>query len=146
MLSALILNLILAAVPAQRTGVPTDLIPLIINRAIADAPTDVVLCVEIDGHDPADKVLAILQRPGRVIVAASNCERVINVDRGSYERKTNRPAHFLSIANTLWESQSRVELQAEEYFNGKWGAHWTVRAHHVDGAWRIDLFHLDWRA
>lgn len=144
--SSLGLVLLLNSSALASAEVPPDLASVVLEREIAAAPKDVVLCIEVDGRNPKGDLVRTLQRPDRTIVAASQCKRVVDVRRGSYERTTHHRAHFLTVYHAKWTTSSTVHLEAEEYFDGLWASHWSVTAHLADGTWNIDVFHLDWES
>ena len=132
--------------PGEHPGSPVhiDVATIVLEKMIADAAPDLVLCIDINGSDPPRELLDQLQRPGRTIVGRSKCHRA--TDGGyhpSYYGNTRRPAHFLAVSDAIQISQTELTVQANEWYHMKWASYWTVRLTRNDSGWRIVSFHLD---
>jgi hypothetical protein len=143
---SLLLLMAATGLTGQHPGapVPVDVAQVVLEKMVADASPDLVLCIDLNGSDPPTKVLARLQRPDRTIVSGSQCHRATDGgDHPSYYGDAHRPAHFLAVSRTIRISQTDLTVQAVESYHMKWASFWTVRLTRNDSGWHIVSFHLD---
>jgi hypothetical protein len=139
-----VLLLVLAAAPPAGPEIPTQVAELVLAAQIDENPDDFVLCIKISGSDAPPQVLAKLQRVGRTIVPGSECRWVVQPDRGSYHKKSKRPAYILDLAHPKWISPSSLTVEVESQHHGKWANGRTVELALVSGQWRIVGVSNEW--
>ena len=146
-MSLLLMAALVLAREHPGSSVHVEVAKVVLGKMVDDASPNLVLCLDIDGVDPLDEILAQLQRPGRIITKRSKCHKATDGgDHPSYYGRTHRPAHFLSVSNALQISRTELTVQAYESYHLKWASFWTVRLTHDDAGWHIVSFHLDAQA
>src|SRR5262245_60754931 len=95
---------------------PPAVARLVLERPLANSPPDIVVCVKVDDQDPSDLLLGSLRRLRKDLLVATEC---INDAKGTYERRSNRPAMLLSVSAFRPTSRPRAEVSVSAYRDGR---------------------------
>ena len=131
----LMVSLVIASSAAMAESTPPALAQALLENEVAKAPANVVLCIKVDNRDATDGLLAVLGRHKKEVAVASKCAADI---AGSYEKKSKRPAMFLSVSGYRRISSTRGEVRVNTYRNGKWASYEKLEVEQDGaGSWRV---------
>jgi len=136
MISTLILNAALAAGPSIAVT-PDDVAATALRHETSRHDGAMVLCLQVDRHDPVAAVLAAAQGPGLTVVAGSQCELVMDTKSGSRHRASGRKALFIDVWGYRAGADGFVYVEVTYYHHGLWGGTRTLALRRISGTWFV---------
>lgn len=133
---ALCASALAAALPAV-AATPEAVAVALVTQQLADQPSALVACVQVDGQDAPMSIVAALARLQRTVVPASQCTRAQGASDISRHRETAREAIFVSVRDFRVVNANRAEVSTELFKNGKWAIQKVLELEQTSGSWRV---------
>lgn len=134
-----------ASEPPQ-APVPREVQELVFTEEVPSKTSAMVYCLEVDRADASPEVLekVIKAHPGTTVVRGSDCESVMDVDKGSYHKATGRPALFVSVGGFKLQDASHASVGLTTYRHGLWSGGSTIFLERDKHSWVISSRRSDW--
>lgn len=96
-----------------------------------------VVCISVDRGQPSQRVMRALASENHLIVPASHCARVADVERGSYHGSSGRDAEILEVSAFRPSAPDAGTIEYSAYHHRMWASYKTLQVKRVDGAWKV---------
>ncbi|TZF88502.1 hypothetical protein [Cognatilysobacter lacus] len=97
-----------------------------------------VACLAVDRRDAPLRVRAGLRTPPSLtVVAASDCQRIPDEERGSVHRGSGRKAMMVDLENFRASSPDAGSIEYTAYHHRMWAKYKTLEVKRIGGQWRV---------
>jgi hypothetical protein len=129
---------------APPNPIPEDVQIAAFKSEVPSHKKDFVLCLRVNESNPPPAVLSAVASDERTIVAGSECEEVMDVNKGSFHRASGRPAMFLSLSGFREVSASHAELGLVSYHHGLWAEGVKLFLERTASGWVVSKRQHEW--
>jgi len=136
--------MVLSAIPlfaavlgATPTQTPEALAIELLSQEIQERKGDSVFCIQVDGKDASQSVLAAIQTEDRTVVVGSECEPVVDTSKGSYHKATGRSALLMSVEKFHSTKDGTADVDLNLYHNGLWAIYKTLEVRKSRNSWVV---------
>jgi len=128
---------LLLAAGVVRAQTPSSLASQLLLAQGQSIPGDAMICVRVDGADPAVEMLTQLRVRDQRFVPASECVWVVAVDKGSFHRFSGAKAFFASVDGFRPSNGRSGEVHIEIRHHGRWRIFKVLEVLERHGAWEV---------
>jgi len=105
---------------SAETEVPPEIQVAAFAYALEKDSQGFMRCLEVNESNPPDEVLSKVTQKSTDIVRGSECEEVMDVNKGSFHRATGRKALFVKLAKYQRIDNTHAKIGLITYHHGKW--------------------------
>ena len=128
----------LASPPFDGTVAPTlDGIAIAVLNVEIPKTVMPVVCLSVDGRNPLPDVMRGVGSQDHLIVPATHCARVPDIEKGSYHGTSGKDAEILEVTAFRPTAPDAGTVEFSAYHHRMWARYKTFEVRRIDGQWKV---------